>query len=146
MATSSRLAVLAAPPPATGMRIRLVGLLAAGHASTLATAGHAVSTDAYVEYASLATSDLLVLATCPPEPPAWMLIRALRQRSRVPMLALVPEATAGDRCRVLDVGGDGCLDVACSEAELLTGVDLVLRDSAACHDGGRWWRAAGAGG
>jgi DNA-binding response OmpR family regulator len=113
--------------------ISVVGLLGAGPAAALEAAGYDVSRDQSVEYTRLDHRDLLVLALAPPEPPSWAFVRALRQRSSVPVLALVPDLTTPERRRLREVGASGCLDHASSDAEVLAEVDTLLTRRGAAH-------------
>jgi DNA-binding response OmpR family regulator len=110
----------------TSVTIAVVGLLGAPRARALADAGCAVSLEPTIVFARLDVSDLLVLAPGQPEPAAWMLTRHLRERSAIPVLALVPAPTDVDRGLLLDAGADGCLDAASSDDELVIAVDALL--------------------
>lgn len=102
--------------------ISVVGLLGARVAAVLARAGRSVSYDDSLEYARLHGRALLVVAPAPPEPPAGALVRHLRQRVSVPVLAVVADLGEVER--------DGLeatmIDADSSDAELVAAVDEVL--------------------
>jgi DNA-binding response OmpR family regulator len=113
--------------------VTVVGLQGHVPVRALRRAGYAVSQDPTVEFAHLDHSDLLVLAPGPPEPPAWALIGHLRERSGIPVIALMAAPTDDERRRSTDAGADRCLDVAGTDADLVAEAQGLLRDRVAGH-------------
>jgi DNA-binding response OmpR family regulator len=120
--------------PAT---VAVVGLLGAQRAQVLAAAGCTVVLEPTIVFARLDVSDLLVVAPAPPEPAALALIRHLRERSAIRVLALVPAPSEADRRLLFESGADGCLDAAGTDEDLLAAVGALLdhrRDRVATDD------------
>lgn len=110
----------------TAVTMTVVGLSGTRWAQVLEGAGYEVSLEPWVAYARLASSRLLVLALATPEPEAWDVVRHLRQRSSIPVLALVPGLTDDARWHLIGAGADGYLDSASTDEEFLAAVDAVL--------------------
>lgn len=108
------------------VEICVIGLAAPGLAEVLRAHGHEVVVDLTVEYGHLETADLLVLALADPEPPALAVLMHVRERSGVPVLAIVPSLTAEDRRHLLDAGADGWLDADCPPQALLATVEEIV--------------------
>jgi DNA-binding response OmpR family regulator len=114
-------------PIAPGTRVLAVGC---GDARTevLEVAGYDVARRPCVEFAQLAKTDLLILALMPPEPPTAALVRVLRERSDVRVLALVQGLGASERTAVIEAGAEECLDTSADDAEFLARTRTLLRD------------------
>ena len=93
----------------------------------LEVAGYDVVRRAYVEFAQLAETDLLILALMPPEPSAAALVRVLRERSDVRVLALVQGLGASERIDTIDAGAEACLDASADDEEFLACIRTVVR-------------------
>ncbi|MEX0952351.1 MAG: hypothetical protein WDZ26_00820 [Nitriliruptoraceae bacterium] len=106
--------------------VTVVGLAGAPWARVLEGAGHEVSLEPWIAYARLESSRLLVLAPATPEPEAWDVVRHLRQRSSIPVLALVAGLTDDARWHLIGAGADGYLDSASTDESFLAAVDAVL--------------------
>lgn len=92
----------------------------------LGSVGYEVTQGCGIEYAALAQVDLLVLASAPPEPPASALVRQLRQRSSVAVMALVERSTEAQRAAVVAAGADDCMDAATDDGTLLARIARLL--------------------
>jgi DNA-binding response OmpR family regulator len=91
-------------------------------------AGYDVSHRPCVEFAQLAKADLLVLALTPPEPPTATLVRVLRERSDVSVLALVPGLSPSERTAIIVAGAQECLDTSAGDAAFLARTRSLLRE------------------
>jgi DNA-binding response OmpR family regulator len=94
----------------------------------LEVAGYDVSRRPCVEFAQLAKADLLILALMPPEPPTAALVRVLRERSDVRVLALVQGLGASERTAIIEAGAEECLDASADDGELLARTRTLLRE------------------
>jgi DNA-binding response OmpR family regulator len=108
------------------MAVTVVGLSGAPWGRVLKGAGYEVSLEQWVAYARLESSQLLVLALASPEPEAWDVVRHLRERSSIPVLALVAGLTDDARWHLIGAGADGYLDSASTDEAFLAAVDAVL--------------------
>lgn len=104
----------------------VVGLSGDRWARVLQGTGYEVSSEACPTYAQLGRHRLLVLAMAPPEPDAWDVVRHLRQRSSIPVLALVAGLSDDARWHLIGAGVNGCLDSGSTDAEFLAAVDAIL--------------------
>lgn len=106
--------------------VAVVGLSGAPWAHVLDGAGYAVSMEQWIEYARLEKIRLLVIAFATPEPEAWDVVRHLRQRSSIPVLAVIDGLVDDSRWHLISAGADGYLDSTCTVMEFLASVDAVL--------------------
>jgi DNA-binding response OmpR family regulator len=116
-----------------GHDARATRILAVGcgdlHTEMLAAAGYQVEREAWIEFSRLEQADLLLLAPCPPEPPARDLVRQLCRRSSTPVMALIEHETDSEHAAVLAAGAADCLDAATSDDEILAHVEALLARS-----------------
>lgn len=96
--------------------------------AALEGAGYDVSRRTFVEFAQLEETDLLILVLLPPEPAAATLVRVLRQRSDVRVLALVHDLGTSERAAIIDAGAEGCLDASADDGEFLGCARTMLHE------------------
>jgi DNA-binding response OmpR family regulator len=94
----------------------------------LEVAGYDVVRRPCLEFAQLAETELLILALMPPEPATAALVRVLRERSDVRVLALVQGLRASERTAIIDAGAEACLDASVNDGEFLACARIVLRE------------------
>lgn len=109
-----------------GATITVVGILAEGVADQLRRDGHEVTVESSVEYGHLGGTDLLVLALDRPEPRAAAVTARLRERSALPVLALVRNLDDDERRRLAAAKVDGALPLDCRGEELTSMVAAIL--------------------
>jgi DNA-binding response OmpR family regulator len=114
-------------PVAPGTRVLAVGC-GDPRTGVLEVAGYDVSRRPCVEFAQVAKADLLILALMPPEPPTAALVRVLRERSDVRVLAIVQGLGATERTAIIEAGAEECLDTSEGDAEFLARTRTLLRE------------------
>jgi DNA-binding response OmpR family regulator len=70
---------------------------------------------------------VVLVAAGPDDPPALALVRGVRDRTDVAVIALLDGASERDRIGVLHAGADDCLDAAAGIGELLARIEVIGR-------------------